>query len=98
MPVAVYDRTLSVMKAAVSAARLGREERLDAIRRLDRATRRLEREATGPSFSAIMAEEYDRSHEYGGRSVFGHEPPPPRRVSEGQVDGVMRHDGQPHDQ
>ena len=98
VPVAVYDRTLSVMKAAVSAARLGREERLDAIRRLDRATRRLEREATGPSFSAIMAEEYDRSHEYGGRSVFGHEPPPPRRVSEGQVDGVMRHDGQPHDQ
>ncbi|MCE2564915.1 DUF763 domain-containing protein [Komagataeibacter sp. FNDCF1] len=98
VPVAVYDRTLSVMKAAVTAAKLGREERLDAIRRLDGAARRLERDATGPSFSAIMAEEYGRSHEYGGRSVSGHEPPPPRRVSEGQGDRVMRHDGQPQDQ
>ncbi|ARW17011.1 DUF763 domain-containing protein [Komagataeibacter europaeus] len=99
VPVAVYDRTLSVMKAAVTAAKLGREERLDAIRRLDTAARRLERDATGPTFSAIMAEEYNRSHEYGGRSVFGYEPPPPRRVSEeGQGDRVMRHDGQPQDQ
>ncbi|WP_282761308.1 DUF763 domain-containing protein [Komagataeibacter saccharivorans] len=98
VPVAVYDRTLSVMKAAVTAAKLGREERLDAIRRLDSAARRLERDAHGPSFSAIMAEERGRSHEYGGRSVFGHEPPPPRRVSEGQGDRIMRHEDQPQDQ
>ena len=98
VPVAVYDRTLSVMKAAVTAAKLGREERLDAIRRLDSAARRLERDARGPSFSALMAEERGRSHEYGGRSVFGHEPPPPRRVSEGQGDRIMRHEDQPQDQ
>lgn len=98
VPVAVYDRTLSVMKAAVTAARLGREERLDAIRRLDSAARRLERDATGPSFATVMADERARSHEYGGRSVFGYEPPPPRPVSEGQVDRVMRHDGKPRDQ
>ena len=98
VPVAVYDRTLSVMKAAVAAAKLGREERLDAIRRLDSATRRLERDARGPSFSAIMGAERARSHDYGGRSVFGYEPPPPGRVSEGQRNGIMRHDGQPHDQ
>lgn len=98
VPVAVYDRTLSVMKAAVSAARLGREERLDAIRRLDAAARRLERDVGGPSFSAIMGEERARSHDYGGRSVFGYEPPPSGRVSEGQRNGIMRHDNQPHDQ
>ncbi|WP_041247684.1 DUF763 domain-containing protein [Komagataeibacter medellinensis] len=98
VPVAVYDRTLSVMKAAISAARLGREERLEAIRRLDSATRRLERKATGPSLSAIMAGERERSHEYGGRSVFGYEPPPSRRVSEGQGNRVVRHDDQPQDQ
>ncbi|QHC35495.1 DUF763 domain-containing protein [Komagataeibacter xylinus] len=98
VPVAVYDRTLSVMKAAVSAAKLGREERLDAIRRLDSAARRLERDVGGPSFSTIMGEERARSHDYGGRSVFGHEPPPPGRVSEGQRNGIMRHDDQPHDQ
>ncbi|GBQ43630.1 DUF763 domain-containing protein [Komagataeibacter sucrofermentans] len=98
VPVAVYDRTLSVMKAAVAAAKLGHEEQLDAIRRLDSAARRLERDAHGPSFSTIMGEERARSHDYGGRSVFGYEPPPPGRVSEGQRNGIMRHDDQPHDQ
>lgn len=76
VPVAVYDRTISVMKAAVAAARLGNEERLDAIRRLDRQARRLERHATGPSLPQFIAGERHRSHAYGGRSVFGHEPPP----------------------
>lgn len=76
VPVAVYDRTISVMKAAVAAAKLGNEERLDAIRRLDRQARRLERHATGPALPDFIAQERRRSHEYGGRSIFGHEPPP----------------------
>ncbi|RBM05944.1 DUF763 domain-containing protein [Novacetimonas cocois] len=76
VPVAVYDRTISVMKAAVAAARLGNEERLDALRRLDRQARRLEQHATGPSLSGFIGAERRRSHEYGGRSVFGYARPP----------------------
>ena len=41
--------------------------------------RRLEAAASGPSTEAVLAEERARSHEYGGRSVFGFEPPPERR-------------------
>ncbi|MGZ8998110.1 MAG: hypothetical protein ACXW2T_04545, partial [Allosphingosinicella sp.] len=60
---------------AVEGAKLGNDEKLGAIRRLDEQARRLERHVAGPSFDRFMAEERDRSHEYGGRSVFGWEPP-----------------------
>ncbi len=76
VPTLVYDRTIEVLKAAVARARLGDGERLDAIRRLDEQARRLERTASGPEFDAFVAEERRRSHEYGGRSVFGLEPAP----------------------
>ncbi|MYZ49640.1 DUF763 domain-containing protein [Propylenella binzhouense] len=72
----VYDATVAVLKAAVAQAKLGNDERLGAIRRLDAEARRLERTATGPSLSAFVAGERARSHEYGGRSVFGWEAPP----------------------
>ena len=76
VPLKVYDRTIAVMKAAVTKARLGEAEELAAIRRLDAEARRLERDARGPSVEALIAEERARSHEYGGMSVFGPEPAP----------------------
>ena len=75
VPTKVYDKTIGVLKTAVQQAKLGNDEKLAAIRRLDDQARRLERHASGPSFDAFMAEERWRSHEYGGRSVFGWEPP-----------------------
>ena len=74
VPTRVYDQTIAVMKSAVVKAKLGREDELAAIRRLDAQARRLEASATGPSVEAIIAEERTRSHEYGGRSIFGWEP------------------------
>ncbi|EPX64251.1 hypothetical protein D187_005385 [Cystobacter fuscus DSM 2262] len=50
----IYDETLRVMRAAVDAARLGNDERLQAIRELDRQARRLEAVATGPSFDELV--------------------------------------------
>lgn len=74
VPVKVFDQTIGVLKTAVEAAKLGNEERLQAIRRLDEAARRLERSTSGPPLQAYIAEERARSHELGGRSVFGWEP------------------------
>src|ERR1700733_8754892 len=71
VPLKVFDRTIAVMKSAVVKARLGATGQLAAIRRLDAETRRVEATATGPSTQALFAEERARSHEYGGRSVFG---------------------------
>jgi hypothetical protein len=76
VPIKVYDRTLSVLKTAVANARLGREEQLGALKRLDDQARRLERAASGPSLDAHIRAERQASHLYGGRSVFGWEAPP----------------------
>jgi uncharacterized protein len=73
VPTAVYDETIAVLKDAVERAKLGRDDRLHAIRRLDDEARRLERTASGPSFHDYLGEESRRSPEYGGRSVFGWE-------------------------
>jgi hypothetical protein len=76
VPLAVYNKTIGVLKAAVGQAKLRSEEKLGAIQRLDEQARRLERHATGPSLKAHLVEERNRSHEYGGRSVFGGALPP----------------------
>jgi hypothetical protein len=76
VPIKVYDETIRVLKSAVQKASLGREEELAALGRLDEQSRRLERHARGPSLEKLIADERDRSHSYGGRSVFGSEPPP----------------------
>ncbi|MBW8815556.1 MAG: DUF763 domain-containing protein [Caulobacterales bacterium] len=76
VPLKVYDQTLRVLKDAVEHARLGQDERLQALKRLDDQARRLEREATGPSVDAYIAGERAASHTLGGRSIFGWEPPP----------------------
>ncbi len=75
VPTAVYDRTIDVLKAAVARAHLGSDERLAAIRRLDAEARRLDGLVTGPTLPEFIAGERRRSHEYGGRSVFGWERP-----------------------
>jgi hypothetical protein len=76
VPTRVYDQTITVLKQAVERAKLGNDERLEAIRRLDDQARRLERHATGPSLHSHLAEEQRRSHEYGGRTVMGWAAPP----------------------
>ena len=76
VPLEVYDRTIDVLKIAVQKAKLGHSEELAAIKRLDEQARRLEQHTDGPSVAALFADEQARSHQYGGRSVFGLEPPP----------------------
>jgi hypothetical protein len=71
VPIRVYDETIRVLKSAVHQARLGRDEELGAIRRLDDQARRLERHAGGPAVDALIADERRASPHYGGRSVFG---------------------------
>ena len=75
VPTKVYDETIRVLKSAVAKAKLGQDERLAALQRLDRESRRLEHVADGPPLQQIIGEEFALSHSYGGRSVFGWEAP-----------------------
>ena len=79
VPLRVYDETIRVLKSAVQQARLGRDEELGAIKRLDDQARRLEAHAVGPGVDELMAEERQASPDYGGRSVFGVERSPADR-------------------
>lgn len=74
VPIKVYDDTIRVLKSAVQKAKLGRDEELGALKRLDTQARQLERAASGPSVDQLIADERQKSHSYGGRSVFGLEP------------------------
>ena len=76
VPLKVYDKTIGVLKSAVAQAKLGNDEKLAAISRLDAQARRLEAYVSGPSLAAHLADERARSHAHGGMSVFGREPPP----------------------
>jgi hypothetical protein len=69
VPLTVYDETIRVLKRAVEQAKLGNDERLEAIRRLDEQARLLEGRVTGPSFEGFIANERALACEYGGRTV-----------------------------
>lgn len=76
VPTKVFDETIRVVKSAVQNARLGRDEELAALKRLDDQARALERHVSGPSVDAFIADERNSSHAYAGRTVFGWARPP----------------------
>ncbi|CAN7698127.1 DUF763 domain-containing protein [Rhizobium leguminosarum] len=75
VPLKVYDETIAMMKSAVQNGKLGREEELQALKRLDDQSRQMERYVTGPDLKEIIAGEFRQSADFGGRSVFGWEEP-----------------------
>jgi hypothetical protein len=73
VPLKVYDETIRVMKSAVASARLGQDEKMQALQRLDSQARRLEGFAEGPPLPSFLAAERAASPALDGRSVFGWE-------------------------
>jgi hypothetical protein len=73
VPLKIYDETIRVVKSAVLKAKLGREEEMQALRRLDSQARLLEGRSKGPSFESFVASERAASPALDGRSVFGWE-------------------------
>jgi hypothetical protein len=87
VPLAVYDETIRVMRDAVERAKIGRDDRLSALRRLADESRRLERAIRGPPFDEIVMRERRRSSSYGGMTVFGAaEPPSPAPQQDPQLE------------
>jgi hypothetical protein len=76
VPLKVYDQTIRVLKTAVTNARLGRDDELAALKRLDEQARDIDTVIGGPDLDEVIAEERLLSHAYGGRSVSGWERPP----------------------
>jgi uncharacterized protein len=70
-----------MLKAAVAKGRPGHQEKLAALKRLDDQARRLEGHVGAPPLPQLVDQERKDSQAYGGRSVFGWEPPPARTAS-----------------
>jgi len=76
--VKVYDETIGILRTAIQKAKLGQSDRLDAVRRLSELAQRAEKDFT-PSggLEEFIEKERRDSWQYGGRTVYGHEKPPP---------------------
>jgi uncharacterized protein len=82
VPINVYDETIRVLKSAIGNSKLGREEGLQGLKRLDDQAGRLEWVARGPPLESFIASELAASPELDGRSIFGWEKdfPPSKAV------------------
>jgi hypothetical protein len=71
VPLKTYDESLSVLRRALDAAKIGHTEKLEGFRRLDRLTRNVEanREPLA-DFAAAIDHERDISQSLGGRTIF----------------------------
>jgi len=89
VPLKIYDETVRVLKSAVQKAKLGADDELAALQKLDRESLKLERVATGPALERLISDEFEHSAQYGGRSVFGWERSegPAGRVPQAQGSG-----------
>jgi hypothetical protein len=84
VPLRIYDETLRVLRDAIDRAKLGNDERLAALRRLDDQSRLAEAAAAGrplPSLPALISDERALAAERGGRTVFDDRRPRPRQLS-----------------
>jgi uncharacterized protein len=83
VPLDVYDQTLRVLRDAVDRAKLGNDDRLSALRRLDDQSRLAEAAAGGrplPSLPALLSEERALAPARGGRTVMDDRPRRPRQL------------------
>lgn len=80
VPTKVFDETISVLKTAVSKAKIGNSDKLHSIQKLSEIARNAELnfqpEGTDAAFDALVQKERDTSHIHGGRTIFGPAKPP----------------------
>jgi hypothetical protein len=67
VPLNTYDESISVLRSAIDAAKVGDREKFDGLERLDRFVGSIKAEA---DFEAVIAHENAISRSLGGRSVF----------------------------
>ena len=75
VPLRTYDESIDVLRRSLDAARLGDQEKLDGMARLDRFVRGVEtRRSPEADFDATLAHERAISPSIGGRTVFDDKP------------------------
>jgi hypothetical protein len=75
VPLRVYDESISILRRALDAAKLGHSEKLGGMSRLDKFVRAIEeRRAPEADVAAAIAHEHGISRALGGRTVYDDRP------------------------
>ncbi|HEY4284902.1 MAG TPA: DUF763 domain-containing protein [Chthoniobacterales bacterium] len=83
VPLKTYDESLAILRRSLAATRVQQSEKIDAFRRLDKLTRKVETQLEPlADFAAIVSREREMSGEFGGRTVFDDSPKRSRRAGE----------------
>src|SRR5262245_16170512 len=87
VPLTVYDESISVLRRALDAAKLGHSDKLDGMKRLDKFARAIEaRRGPEADVLATIAHERAISPALGGRTVFDDRATTTRPRSRGQLE------------
>jgi hypothetical protein len=87
VPLKTYDESLSVLRRSLESARVGDTTKLDAFKRLDRLTRKVEEERDPlADFDAALSHERAISPSLGGRTVFDDRRPRRASPTQSQLD------------
>lgn len=80
VPTRVYDETIHTLQTAVQKAKLGINDKNEAIKNLSKAAARLEQDfIPNNNFEQLIEKERNESWKYGGRTVFGKAEPPSKK-------------------
>jgi uncharacterized protein len=72
VPTKVYDETISVINHSIEKAKLGDQDKKDALKRLNVIAQTIEKDFTpNTNFEKLIEKERQDSWKYGGRTVFG---------------------------
>lgn len=78
VPLKTYDETISILKHSVEKAKIGDDDKFNAIKNLTLIVQNMEKDFTPDEnlFDKVIERERNESYKYGGRTVFGHAKPP----------------------
>lgn len=83
VPTKTYDETIAVLDNAIQKAKLGVNDKNEAIKNLHKAAQRLEQDfVPNDNFSQLVQKERNESWRYGGKTVFGDAKPPAKGNSQ----------------
>jgi hypothetical protein len=72
VPLQVYDESILTLDRAIQLSKMGKTDKLDALRNLSKVSMQLEKEfQPNNRFNEIVQKERDNSWKYGGRTVKG---------------------------
>jgi hypothetical protein len=77
VPLKVYDETIHTLESAVRKAKIGENDKAEAIAKLHRVAANAEKDfIPNQHFGALIQKERDESWKYGGKTIFGDAKPP----------------------